>query len=394
MSGCPLDPWIAGLCGLPDGRPDPAGVLAWQMEALRRAVRRAAARGPLYRERFAALPAAVREGLRRGVWPREPGDMALLPFTDPADLAGEGWRRLVCVSQDEVARMVTLHTSGTTGNRAGGQGGVKRLAFSERDLARTADFFAVGMGVLARPGDTVLILLPGAERPGGVADLLIRALARLGGGPAGDEPVCLGVAGNPAADPAEFAAELRRWKPACLVAAPSQLRRLLEADDVTRLTTGEETGYAGLRAVLASSEPLSPAGRADLARAWRCEVFDHYGLTESAYGGGVECASHDGFHWREADLWLEIVDPVTGRPLPAGRTGEVTLTTLTREALPLIRYRTGDVAAILPGPCRCGSPLRRLGRVVGRLVPDENGVRRVATPEKGKAHERDVDDYS
>lgn len=395
MSDCPLDPWIAGLCGLPGGRPDPAGVRAWQVAALRRTLRRVAMRSPLYRERFAALPAAAREALCRGVWPRVAGDMALLPFTDPADLAGEGWRRLLCVSQDEVARMVTLHTSGTTGGRAGvAADGVKRVAFSERDLARTGDFFAVGMGVLARPGDTVLILLPGAERPGGVADVLIRALARLGGGPAGPEPVCRGVAGYPAACPAGFAAAVRRTKPECLVAAPSQLRRLLEADEVARLAAGDEPGYAGLRAVLASSEPLPPALREAVARTWRCEVFDHYGLTESAYGGGVECAAHDGLHWREADLWLEIVDPADGRILPEGESGEVTITTLAREALPLIRYRTGDVAAILPGPCRCGSPLRRLGRVVGRLLPDENGVRRVATPEKGKAHERNADDYS
>ena len=80
--------------------------------------------------------------------------------------------------------------------------------------------------------------------------------------------------------------------------------------------------------------------------------------------------------------------------MPEGECGEIVITTLTREALPLVRYRTGDVAAVLPGPCRCGSPLRRLGRVVGRLVSDENGRRRVATPEKGNAHERDADAYS
>ncbi len=375
---CPLDPWIAGLCGLPDARPDPAGVRAWQIDALRRTLCRVMERSPLYRERFAALPVFAREGLRRGVWPRVAGDMALVPFTEPADLTGEGWRRLLCVSQDEVARMVTLHTSGTTG----GRGTVKRLAFSEGDLARTGEFFAVGMGVLTRPGDTVLILLPGAERPGGVADVLIRALARLGG-PAGDDPVCRGVAGEPLADPVGFAAELRRWRPACLVAAPSQLRRLLDSAEVNRLAGHGEGAYAGLRAVLASSEPLPPELRDAVTRTWRCEVFDHYGLTESAYGGGVECAAHDGLHWREADLWLEIVDPVSGCLVPEGERGEIVITTLTREALPLVRYRTGDVAAILPGPCRCGSPLRRLDRVVGRLVPDENGGRRVATLVKG-----------
>ena len=99
-SFCPLDPWIAGLCGLPDARPDPAGVRAWQMDALRRTLRLVMERSPLYRERFATLPAFVREGLRRGLWPRVAEDLTLIPFTDPAELAGEGWRRLLCVSQD------------------------------------------------------------------------------------------------------------------------------------------------------------------------------------------------------------------------------------------------------------------------------------------------------
>jgi phenylacetate-coenzyme A ligase PaaK-like adenylate-forming protein len=74
-----------------------------------------------------------------------------------------------------------------------------------------------------------------------------------------------------------------------------------------------------------------------------------------------------GYHLREADLYFEIVDPVEGRPIPDGETGEVVFTTLTRSGMPLIRYRTGDLARFLPGPCRCGTVLRRLSHVRGRL---------------------------
>ena len=130
--------------------------------------------------------------------------------------------------------MVTLSTSGTTGEP-------KRLAFASADLERTLDFFAHGISVLVRPGDTVLILLPGAERPDGVTDLLIRALPRIG---------ARGVAGNPATEQAGFCRELELHRPDCLVAAPGQLRRLL----------GVHPASPGIRAILSSAERLSTAG--------------------------------------------------------------------------------------------------------------------------------------
>ena len=237
--------------------------------------------------------------------------------------------------------MVTLSTSGTTGEP-------KRLAFASADLERTLDFFAHGISVLVRPGDTVLILLPGAERPDGVTDLLIRALPRIG---------ARGIAGNPAAEQACFRRELELHRPDCLVAAPGQLRRLL----------GAHPASPGIRAILSSAEPLPLDLEEALVHCWHCEVFDHYGLTETGYGGGVECPGKQGYHLRESDLFFEVVDPVSGEPVPDGTPGEVVFTTLTRQAMPLIRYRTGDMAAMLPGPCVCGSPLRRLSRIRGRF---------------------------
>ena len=102
----------------------------------------------------------------------------------------------------------------------------------------------------------------------------------------------------------------------------------------------------------------------------------------------MECRARNGYHLREADLFFEVVDPVSGSPVPDGTPGEVVFTTLTRRAMPLIRYRTGDVAAMLPGPCACGSPLRRLSRIAGRLRRTEAGVD-VHTPCKGWAENRD-----
>ena len=386
FSLCPLDPWLAKLSGQSAGL-DIGALHHWQMERLRRTVRRAAEKSPHYRESFAQLPPDLHQAVLRGEFPRNFEDMALLPFSSAEDIECD-WRRFLCVSLDAVARMVTLRTSGTVTGKEG-----KRFAFTEDDLGRTADFFAVGMAVLLRPGERVLILLPGADRPFGVADLLIRSLPFLGEGINLDPGLpleqrlelpphrlsfgALGFAGNPLAEEKGFLEELERIRPQSVVAAPSQLARLLCSSAVA-----EAVRDVGLRTLLASSEALSPDLRQKLEETWACEVFDHYGLTESAYGCAVECRSHDGMHIREADIFLECVDVVSGRPVPPGQKGEIVLTTLTREAMPLVRYRTGDYAAILPGPCRCGSPLRRLERVLGRIVRGPDGIH-VVNPQKG-----------
>src|SRR5262249_28781599 len=75
-------------------------------------------------------------------------------------------------------------------------------------------------------------------------------------------------------------------------------------------------------------------------------------------------------HLREADLYTEIIDPETGQPVADGIPGEVVFTTLTRQGMPLVRYRTGDRARMLPDPCPCGTLLKRLGRVQGRIEVD------------------------
>ena len=85
-------------------------------------------------------------------------------------------------------------------------------------------------------------------------------------------------------------------------------------------------------------------------------------------GGGVECAAQVGYHMREADLYVEIIDPKTGRVLPDGVYGEVVFTTLTRRGMPLIRYRTGDISRLIPDTCPCGTHLKTLEKITHRLA--------------------------
>ena len=97
------------------------------------------------------------------------------------------------------------------------------------------------------------------------------------------------------------------------------------------------------------------------------QIYDIYGLTE-VYGPGIgiSCDAEDGMHYWDDFIYIEIVDPATGEPLPDGEWGEIVITTLVKEGAPLIRFRTHDLSRIIPGPCSCGSPYPRIDALQGR----------------------------
>ena len=97
------------------------------------------------------------------------------------------------------------------------------------------------------------------------------------------------------------------------------------------------------------------------------QIYDIYGLTE-VYGPGIgiSCDVEDGMHYWDDFIYIEIVDPVTGAPVPDGTFGEIVITTLVKEGAPLVRFRTHDISRIIPGACSCGSPFPRLDSIQGR----------------------------
>jgi phenylacetate-coenzyme A ligase PaaK-like adenylate-forming protein len=206
------------------------------------------------------------------------------------------------------------------------------------------------MRTLVRPGQRVAVLLPG-ERPDSVGDLLGRGLQRLG------VPALMH---GPVTDPDHAASAIASFGAHCLVGIPTQVLA------VARSRAGAAIGKGRIESVLLSTDYVPRAIEKTLEEVWGCRVFTHYGMTETGLGGGVECEALDGYHLREADLYFEVVDHETGEVCPDGATGEVVFTTLTRRGMPLIRYRTGDIARIVPEPCPCGSALRRMERVRGR----------------------------
>ncbi len=132
-------------------------------------------------------------------------------------------------------------------------------------------------------------------------------------------------------------------------------------------TMGLHPEQLALRVGVFGAEPWSESLRGQLEEGFRIRAFDIYGLTE-VIGPGVaaECSERQGLHVNEDHFLVEVVDPASGEVLPAGREGELVFTTLTKEAFPLIRYRSGDIASLLPGGCPCGRTLARMSRVRGR----------------------------
>jgi len=128
--------------------------------------------------------------------------------------------------------------------------------------------------------------------------------------------------------------------------------------------TGIDFRKLPLRIGVFGAEPWSEAMRNRIERSADIRAFDIYGLSEIV-GPGVaaECEAQDGLHIFEDLFFPEVIDPETLEVLPPGEEGELVLTTLSKEAMPLIRYRTGDITAFLPEPCRCGRTLRRIRRI-------------------------------
>lgn len=330
-----MEKWIRGKLHLPDGGALTRDLItSYQRAQLQKTVSYARQGSPFYGDLLSGVAEKLVDSLEA---------FGTIPFTTASDVREQGVRML-CTSQDEIERVVTLQSSGTSG-------AVKRLFFTAEDLELTVDFFRHGMMTMVEAGDTVIVFLPG-ELPGSVGNLLSRALGSIG---------VKTVIWGPIRDLAAARSEILRHEAPCLIGIPTQILALARGEGADVIARG------WVKSVLLSTDYVSSAIRDELERLWECRVFAHYGMTETGLGGGVECEARDGYHLREADLFTEIIDPDNGRPLRDGENGEVVFTTLTRTGMPLLRYRTGDLARIIADPCPCGTVLKRLGRVQGRI---------------------------
>ena len=307
----------------------PAELDSYQLRMLNAQLAYATANSPFYADHLADV-----------VLPLESvQDISSLPFTSAADIEAHGMDML-CVGGDQIERIVTVQSSGSSGPP-------KRLYFTQADLDYTEKLFYEGMHYLCRPGDEAFIFMPAATE-NSIGRLLEKGLHRMGA-----KPVVIGI---PQDEEAAVEA-LRNGNPYTMVGIPSQIRKLsLLAPEIRPAT------------VLLSADYISMAVKDTIATNWQCQVFEHYGLTETAFGCAVECPALQGQHVRYDDLHLEIVEVGGTQPVAEGQWGEIVITTLRREGMPLIRYRTGDVSRLVHGTCPCGNELPRLGRVLGRIT--------------------------
>ena len=269
-------------------------------------------------------------------------ELAELPFTTEADLSLHAPGMLL-TSQSEISRILSDATSGTTGLP-------KRVFYTDEDLENTVRLYMAGLGELIFPGDAAMICFP-FSGPNGLGELISEAVTRLGA-----RPLKLGVFRSYG----ELAGCMDAERPAAYVGMPVPLLGLLRAG-----------GRKSLRRALVSGDACPESVTRFCEELLGTKLFPHYGSREMGMAGAVTCPAHSGMHLRENHIIAEIVSP-DGRPLPAGEEGELVITTIGMEALPLIRYRTGDFTRILPSPCPCGSETLRLGHI--RRAPSVSDI--------------------
>jgi phenylacetate-CoA ligase len=323
----PLEKWIAGKIGVDPRQFTRQALADYQLAKINQTINLARDKSPFYKRKLADFPGELTclEDLQK------------LPFTSERDLRRDGVRML-CVSQSDIQHVVTLDTSGTSGAS-------KRCFFTAADQELTRDFFGVGMSCLVQPADKVLILLPG-DRQGSVGDLLYDGLARQG---------IASLKYGPVKNISHVVKMIRQEKVTALVGSPTQILALARWSAFMGMPIPSSVGK-----VLLSTDNAANSIVESIKQQWNCEVFIHYGMTEMGLGGGVDCQAHHGLHLREADFLFEIIDPLSGLTLPDGATGEVVFSTLTRDGMPLIRYRTNDISRFNPDPCPCCTLLKTM----------------------------------
>jgi len=283
---------------------------------------RIATRAPWYRDAFAAARVDPRRARR------------------PSDLGGFFLTAEVLKTRPEALLTgrpeLAIESSGTSGH-------VTRVYLSRHELEYSARQGGLMLGLYGLGRDDRLLSTLGLDW--GLGSLLVERMMRY-------TPLFSMVVGR--VDPSEAYARLAEYRFNVIVSDPFWLSRLTQI--------ARERGRPGpMKVLIGGGEGITPRIRAELESFWGALVCMTYASTEAATILGFECTHRAGYHVNEFDFCVEIVDP------DAEGFGEIVLTTVSRRVMPLIRYRTGDVARWIVEPCACGLPFRRLSPLRGRL---------------------------
>ena len=270
-------------------------------------------------------------------------DIALLPFFKKTDLRDTYPFGLFAVPQSEVVR---LHaSSGTTGKPI-------VVGYTQKDL----DVWSEVMGrALAGAGLTCNDIVQVAYGYG----LFTGGL----GAHSGVEAIGATVVPASVGNTQRQVMLMRDFGVNGICCTPSYFLHLIEAASAA----GIDMRDLPIRVGIFGAEPWSQGMREQLEAGAGIEAFDIYGLSEIIGPGvAIECPEHQGMHIFEDHFYPEIIDPDTGEVLPDGEFGELVLTTLSKYAMPMIRYRTRDLTRIIAEPCKCGRTIRRIDRISAR----------------------------
>ncbi|MEU8484554.1 phenylacetate--CoA ligase PaaK [Streptomyces sp. NPDC048641] len=316
-------------------RLSPEELHAQQLERLRATLRRVYERVPFYRASFD----------RAGVHPddcRSLADLSRFPFTTKNDLRDNYPFGMFAVPDADVRR---LHaSSGTTGLPV-------VVAYTENDLSMWAAVVARSLRAAgAHPGNKVHVAYGYGLFTGGL------------GAHYGAEHLGCTVIPASGGMTARQVQLIQDFRPEVIMVTPSYMLTIL--DEFER--QGVDPRSTSLKVGVFGAEPWTEEMRREIEERFAIDAVDIYGLSE-VIGPGVaqECVeTKDGLHIWEDQFYPEVVDPVTGEVLPDGEQGELVFTSLTKEAMPLVRYRTRDLTRLLPGTAR--PAFRRMEKVTGR----------------------------
>jgi phenylacetate-CoA ligase len=316
---------------------DRAALERLQLQRLQETVQRVAATVPFYQQKFAEL----------GLKPtdiRSLTDLRRLPFTTSADLRENYPVGLLAIPYDETLR---LHTSsGTTGKP-------KALFFSRQDVDNSAELCARSF---VMTGVTKKDVFQNMMTYGMFTGALVTHY--------GAEKVgCLVIPAGPGNSERQLML-MQDFRTTFIHLTPSYalyLATFLEKHGVVPRRD------LALRKAFVGAEPYTEETRRKIEEALGIDVYNSYGLSEmNGPGVAFECEQKRGMHIWEDHFLIEIIEPHTGDPVFDGQPGELVMTTLCREAMPLIRYRTRDITSIMLGSCPCRRTHRRLNRITGR----------------------------
>ena len=259
-------------------------------------------------------------------------DLENIPLTEQEQLAKHQYHFL-CVSRKNIAREFT--SSGTTNL-------LKRVAYTQDELLEIVDSVISGlkMAGMNSDNDTLQIMYPTITATWDPGLMLSKACDL-----AGFNSVI-----NDSVDVEDQINTMKKAGTTIIIGTSSFIYDLSKkASDFIK------PGELGIKRIICSSEPLTESMRAQIESVWGCKALRQWGMTELGLANAIECTEQNGLHVNNADFLVEVIDPDTGKILPPGEEGELVFTTLRRECMPLIRYRTGDISSIIDEPCNCGA---------------------------------------